>query len=160
MIRPAEARDAAALAALWAPWIRDTSITFNAQVKTAEDVAEMIATRQAAGHGFFLEEEGALLGFATYGQFRAGLGYARSMEHTIVLSPQARGRGVGRRLMAEVEAHAKAGGAHQMIAGCSGENPEAIAFHEGLGYREVGRVPEAGFKFGRYMDLVLLAKRL
>jgi L-amino acid N-acyltransferase YncA len=160
-LRPAHAADAPALAALWNPWITGTAITFNPDPKSPEDIASMIAARQAAGHAFFLAEaDGVLLGFATYAQFRSGAGYARSMEHSVILAPQARGRGAGRALMAAVEAHARAAGAHQMIAGVSAENPDGRAFHEALGYRLIATIPQAGWKFGRYLDLWLLQKFL
>lgn len=154
MIRPATALDAQALADLWNPWITDTAITFAAAPKTAADVARMIATRPA----FFTTDDHA--GFATYGQFRAGNGYATCMEHTVILSPHAQGRGLGRALMLAVESHAKAHGAHQMIAGISAENPAAVAFHARLGYHHIARILQAGFKFGRFMDLVLMQKIL
>ena len=160
MIRPAMAKDATALADLWNPWIRTSAVTFNSIEKTPEDVAAMIAERAAAKHGFFVAEAEGLLGFATYGQFRGGIGYARAMEHTVVLAPDARLRGIGRALMRVVEDHARAGGAHVMIAGVSGENPDGLAFHAALGYAEVAVLREVGHKFGRWMDLVLLQKFL
>lgn len=156
MIRPATAADAEALAALWNPWIRDTAITFNADEKSAADLAGMIASRPC----FLVYANNGLQGFATYSQFRGGVGYATCMEHTVVLAPNARGRGVGRALLAAVEAHARAAGAHQMIAGVSGENAEGRAFHAAMGYQQIALVREAGFKFGRFMDLVLMQKFL
>lgn len=160
MIRRASTADAAAIATLWNPWIRDTAVTFNAVEKTVQDVATMIFDRDTLGHATFVAEDAGLLGFATYSQFRGGIGYATCMEHTVVLAPDAHGRGVGRALMRAVEDHARMAGAHQMIAGVSGENPEGIAFHAALGYRLIATVPEAGYKFGRFMDLVLLQKIL
>ncbi|WP_102225200.1 GNAT family N-acetyltransferase [Acidimangrovimonas sediminis] len=161
MIRPAVAGDAAAVAAFWNPVIRDTAVTFNPVEKTVEELVRTFAEKAAAGLAFLVAVEGeAVLGFASYGQFRAGAGYARSMEHTVILAPEARGRGVGRALMAAIEDHARAGGAHSMIAGVSAENPAGRAFHAAIGYREVAVVPEVGFKFGRWMDLVLMQKML
>lgn len=160
MIRAATPADAEALAALWNPWIRDTAITFNATEKTPAEIAAMIRDRQAAGHQVFVAEDTGLWGFATYSQFRGGVGYARSMEHSVILSPEARGKGAGRALMQAVEAHAAAAGAHLMIAGVSGENPQGRAFHAKIGYAEIAIIREAGFKFGRYMDLVLMQKLL
>lgn len=161
MIRAALPQDAKPLADLWNPWIRDTAITFNSIEKTADDVAMMIAARQSADHGFVVaEDDGRLLGFATYSQFRGGIGYAKSMEHTVILSPQARGNGAGRALMLAIEHHAAQAGAHVMIAGVTAENPEGRAFHAKMGYAEVAIIREAGFKFGRFMDLVLMQKFL
>ncbi|MBP9183424.1 MAG: N-acetyltransferase [Fuscovulum sp.] len=158
MIRPARPEDAAAIAALLNHWIANTAITFTPTPKTAGDIADQIAAKAAAGHGFFVAvEDGALLGQASYGQFRAGAGYATCMEHSISL---ARGQGLGRALLQAVEDHARTGGAHQMIAGVSGENPEGRAFHDRMGYRLVATVPQAGFKFGRFMDLWLMQKFL
>jgi phosphinothricin acetyltransferase len=157
LIRAVEARDIPALLAIWNPLIRGTSVTFNSQERTEADLCAMIKARP-----FFhlAEEAGEPLGFASYGQFRTGPGYATCMEHTIILAPAARGRGIGRALMAAAEGHARAGGAHQMIAGVSGENPDGRAFHAALGYHEIARITEAGFKFGRYMDLILMRKFL
>ena len=156
MIRAARAEDAAALAAIWNPWIRETAVTFNAVEKTEADMQAMIAGRDC----FLVYVNNGLQGFATYSQFRGGIGYATCMEHTVILSPTALGMGAGRALLAGVEAHAKAAGAHQMIAGVSGENPEGRAFHAALGYHEIAIIREAGFKFGRFMDLVLMQKFL
>lgn len=154
MIRLATPADAPALAALWNPWIRDTAITFTTALRTPEDLVRMIATRPA----FFTTDD--LSGFATYDQFRGGPGYATCMEHTIILSPSAHGRGTGRALMQAVESHATAHGAHQMIGGISAENLAGLRFHAALGYAEIARVTEAGFKFGRFIDLVLMRKFL
>lgn len=162
MIRPARPEDAAPLAALLNHWIEKTAVTFNPVPKTEADLHEMIATKAAAGHGFFVatDDDGRLVGQASYGQFRGGLGYRTCMEHSINLVPDHRGRGMGRALLQAVEDHARQGGAHQMIAGVSGENPEGRAFHDRMGYRVLAVVPEAGFKFGRFMDLVLMQKFL
>ncbi len=161
MIRPAHPNDAAPLAALWNPWIRDTLVTFNPTEKSPADVAALIGDRTAAGHAFLVaEDSGTLLGFATYGQFRGGLGYVRSMEHTIILTPAAHGKGIARALLTAAEDHARSAGAHQMIGGVTGENLTGRDFHLAMGYRLVGTVPQAGYKFGRYIDLLLMQKIL
>ncbi len=160
LIRRATAADAADIAALWNPYIRDTAVTFNPVEKTAQDVAQMIADRDRLGHATFVAVDDGLLGFATYAQFRGGAGYATCMEHSILLAPQARGRGAGRGLMSAFCDHAAAAGAHQMIAGVSAENPDGLAFHARMGFATLALVPEAGFKFGRFIDLVLMQKFL
>jgi len=161
VIRDARGADAGAVAALWNHFIRDTLVTFNFAEKSVEEVADIIASRQEAGHGFLVTEEGGrLAGFVTYGQFRSGIGYARTMEHTILLHEGARGRGIGRALMSAVEDHARAGGAHSIFAGVSSGNPGGRAFHAAAGYTEVAVLREVGRKWDRWLDLHLMQKVL
>lgn len=161
MISLATAADASAIAALWNPYIRDTTVTFNSAEKSATDVTRMILDRDALGQATFVALDGArLLGFAGFAQFRGGMGYATTMEHSILLSPDAKGQGIGRSLVGAVCDHARAAGAHQMIAGVSAENLDGVAFHARLGFAEIGRVAQAGRKFDRFIDLVLMQKFL
>ncbi|WP_420568171.1 GNAT family N-acetyltransferase [Thalassovita sp.] len=160
-IRPASALDAPVIAAIWNPIIRETEVTFNSEEKTVDGLAQDFAAKEAAGKAFLVaEQQGDIMGFATYGQFRGGPGYAHTMEHTVILAPSARGQGVGRALLTAIEEHARNAGAHVMMAGVSAENPAAVAFHAALGYREMARLPQVGRKFGRWMDLVLMQKML
>ncbi len=157
IIRDAVPGDAAAIAAIWNPVIRDTDITFTSIEKTEADLVAMITV-----YPVFLvaEEDGALLGFATYAQFRGGPGYARTMEHTVYVGPAGQGKGLGGALVTRLEDHARASGVHTMIAGISSANQAAIAFHERLGYEDVAVLREVGWKFGKWFDLHLLQKRL
>lgn len=161
MIRDATTADAPGIAAIWNRIIRDTTVTFNAVEKTPADIATLIADRQAAGHAFLVvERAGDVAGFATYAQFRGGVGYARTMEHTILLAPTAQGGGLGRALMTAIEDHARRAGAISLFAGVSAENPAGRAFHAHLGFAEVAILQRVGFKFDRTMDLVLMQKFL
>jgi L-amino acid N-acyltransferase YncA len=161
ILRDATAADAGAIAAFWNPQIRATAVTFNAVEKSVTEIVTLISTRQEAGQAFMVVEvEGQVAGFASYSQFRAGVGYARTMEHTIILGPAAIGRGLGRSLMAAIEAHARGQGVHSMFAGVSGENAAGIAFHAAIGYVPVAVLHQVGFKFGRWMDLHLMQKLL
>jgi len=158
MIRAAVAADAAAIVAIWNKIIRDTAFTFTTVEKTEGGVRRDMA---AAGQVFLVAEQaGAVLGFATYGAFRAGPGYAQTMEHSVILAPEARGRGIGAALMKVLEVQARAAGVHCLIAAVSGENAGAVAFHRRIGFVEVGRLPEVGRKFDRWMDLIVLQKLL
>lgn len=159
--RPVREGDFGTILEIWNPIIRDTTVTFSSEEKTPESLAAMIAERRGAGREFFVaEEDGRVLGFASYSQFRGGNGYVHAMEHTVILGPGTWGKGHGRALMAAVEGHARERGGHTMHAGVSGENTAGVAFHERVGYRKVGVIPEAGRKFGRWLDLVLLQKIL
>ncbi len=161
MIRDARAGDGAAIAVFWNPLIEGTAVTFNPATKSPDEIDAMIAARQAAGHAFLVAEAaGTVAGFASYAQFRAGAGYARTMEHTIILAPAARGRGLGRALILALCDHARAAGVHSLIAGVSGENPAGRAFHAAAGFAEIAVLPQVGHKFGRHMDLILMQKIL
>lgn len=158
IIRSGRTRDAEDVAAFWNPMIRDTAVTFNSLEKTPAQIAADIASR---GAGFQVaEEEGQVIGFATYFPFRSGPGYARTREHTIVLAPRAQGRGLGRALMQALVRAARADGIHVLIAGVSAENPAGVAFHEAIGFSRVATLPQVGRKFDRWMDLVLLQRLL
>ncbi|MGK7652504.1 N-acetyltransferase family protein [Roseovarius sp. B08] len=160
-VRAAEAGDAKALAGIVNHYIRETTVSFTEDEKTILEVALAVKTRDEAGHGFLVaEDEGGLLGYATYGPFRSGSGYRETLEHTVLLHPGAERRGVGRTLMEALEDHAVRGGVHSLIGGISAENEGAIAFHRKIGFTEVGRVAQAGLKFGRRIDLFLMQKLL
>ena len=160
-LRDATNEDAAAIVAIWNPIIRDTVVTFNPVLRSIAEIEEMILSRQVAGHAFLIAQEGSdVLGFASYVQFRGGLGYARCMEHTINLAPAARGKGAGRALLLALERHAAALGHHVMVAAVTGTNSTSISFHEKLGYVHVGTMPQVGWKFDQFHDLVLMQKFL
>ncbi len=157
-IRQASLEDAPAIAAITNAIIRDSLVTFTTDLRSIESIAADIETRGAA----FLvaERDGSVEGFATYNAFRSGPGYAHCKEHSIQLTPQARGRGTGRALMAALESNAIAENVHVLVAGVSSANPDAIAFHTALGFVETGRMPEVGRKSDRWLDLVLMQKIL
>lgn len=158
IIRPAVPADAAPLVAFLNPWITNTAITFTTEPKTEQGFVADIAAR---GDAFLVAEEGGrLVGLATYFPFRGGPGYRFTKEHTIVLSPEMHGKGAGRALMTALEGVARSDGVQSLIAGVSGENPDGIAFHGAIGFAEVARLRRVGYKFGRWMDLVLMQKFL
>ena len=157
-LRPARREDAAAIAAIWNAVIDHTAITFTTERKSASGLVADIADRGPAFQ--VAEESGRVLGFATYFPFRGGPGYAFTKEHSIQLVRDARGRGLGRALMAALEDAARAERVHSLWAGVSGENPDGVAFHSAMGFAEVARLPQVGRKFDRWMDLVLMQKFL
>ncbi len=161
LIRQAQPQDAAAVVEIWNDVIRNSAATFTSLEKTEDGLIADFAAKAADGKTFLVAElEGEVAGFATYFQFRGGPGYRHTMEHTVILSPRAWGRGVGRALMSAIEDHARAGGAHSLFGGVSAENADGIAFHAAIGFKEIARLPEVGRKFDRWMDLVLMQKIL
>lgn len=158
IIRPAAAGDAARIAALLNHIVDHTTVTFTTDRKTTEGVTADIAARGAAFQ--VAEINGVVAGLATFFPFRAGPGYIRVREHSIVIAPEAHGQGAGRALMSAIGDVAREEGVHSLIAGVSGENEAGIAFHSAIGFVEVGRLPQVGYKFGRWLDLVLMQKIL
>ncbi|ATF17822.1 GNAT family N-acetyltransferase [Phaeobacter gallaeciensis] len=158
IIRPAKETDALAIAEITNQIIRDTLITFTTDEKTPAEVAADITAK--GPHMQVAEEAGEILGYISLGGFRTGPGYARTCEHAIYLAETARGRGAGRALMAAIEEVARADGIHVLVAGISAANPGGLAFHAAMGFAEVGRMPQVGYKWGQWLDLVLMQKIL
>lgn len=96
---------------------------------------------------------GELVAFGSYGSFRAWPAYKYTVEHSVYVHRDHRGRGLGRRVVQELVAAARAREVHAMIGGIDAGNAASIALHEGLGFRHVGTLPQVGFKFGRWLDL-------
>ncbi|MCK8465237.1 N-acetyltransferase family protein [Aliiroseovarius sp. S1339] len=157
MIRPATKADVPAIQALWNFAIRETLITFNSVGKSPDEVAKAIAEFDAF---LVAEDAGQVIGFAALFPFRSGVGYAQTKEHSIMLSAEARGRGLGRALMVALEDAARALGVRSLIAGVSASNPDGVPFHAAMGFTTVGRVKQAGCKFDQWHDLVLMQKLL
>jgi L-amino acid N-acyltransferase len=98
-------------------------------------------------------DTGALLGFATYGVFRGRPAYKYSVEHSVYVHRDHRGKGVGKALLRRIIDAAKEQEFHVMVGGIDAENQASIALHEQLGFVHSGTVTQAGFKFGRWLDL-------
>ena len=157
IVRAAELRDAAGIASALNPIILETTISFKPNALSLGEVEELISTARGI---FVAEENGEVVGYASYDQFRRGLGYARSMEHSIILTPGARGKGIGRALMDTLESHARSAGVGSLWAGVSGENPAGVDFHARIGFETVAVLPKVGYKFNRWLDLTLMRKWL
>lgn len=99
------------------------------------------------------DESEALLGFASYGSFRAWPAYKYTVEHSVYVHKDHRGKKIGRILMRALIQHAIAQEYHLMIGGIEAANIASIALHESLGFKHAGTIREAGYKFGRWLDL-------
>ncbi len=99
------------------------------------------------------DESGQLLGFASYGTFRAWPAYKYAVEHSVYVHREQRGRGLGPTLMRALIERAKEQELHVMVAGVDVTNRASIRLHEKLGFEHAGTLREVGFKFGRWLDL-------
>ena len=102
------------------------------------------------------EENGKVIGFGTFGIFRPWDGYQFSVEHSIYLDKDSRGRGSGKKIMKELIRLAIELGFHTMIAGVDANNVDSIKFHHDFGFKEVGRFNQIGYKFEKWLDLIFM----
>jgi len=100
-----------------------------------------------------VDDNGQLLGFANYGTFRAWPAYKYTVEHSVYIHKDHRGKSIGLALMQQLIASAKAQQYHCMVGGIDITNGASIALHEKLGFTHAGTIKHAGFKFGRWLDL-------
>lgn len=101
-----------------------------------------------------------LLGFGTYGSFRNWPAYKYSVEHSVYIKDGERGNGHGKRILQDLIQRAEAEGYRTLIAGIDSENSVSIKLHEKLGFDHSGTLRQAGYKFGRWLDLVFMQKLL
>lgn len=99
------------------------------------------------------DDSGQLLGFASYGPFRERPAYKYTVEHSVYVDARCRGQGVGRMLLGAIVLAAEKQDYHVMVGGIDAENAISIRLHESLGFKACGVVRQAGFKFGRWLDL-------
>lgn len=157
-IRRATDADAAAITEIYNDSVAVATASWDEAPERVDDRRAWLADRDAAGDVVLVAVDGdQVLGWAGYGPFRFKSGYRHTREHTIYLAEEARGRGIGRRLLAALIDQARARGVHVLIGSLSHENDVSWRLHESLGFRQVGRLPQVGAKFGRWLDLVFVA---
>jgi phosphinothricin acetyltransferase len=137
--------------------VANTTAIWNERLVDVDDRAAWLADRLRAGYPVLVASDGHdVLGYATFGDFRPHDGYRFTVEHSVYVRSDQRGRGIGKALMIELIGQARAIGKHVMVAAVESENAGSIALHERLGFVETGRMPQVGMKFGRWLDLTFL----
>jgi phosphinothricin acetyltransferase len=157
LVRDATPADLPALLDIYNEAVANTTASWDHDPWSAVRHADWYAHKVESGFPILVaDEDGEVLGYATYGEFHAKIGYAATREHSVYLRPQSRGRGVGRTLMLALIDRARSRGVHTLIGELSADNEASLRLHAGLGFVEVGRLREVGRKFGRWLDLVLV----
>lgn len=160
-IRPASEADLPAIRDIYNDAVSHTTAIWNeAQVDLA-DRALWYRARIARGFPVLVAtKQEEVVAYASYGDFRAFAGYRFTIENSIYVHADHRGQGVAKALLPALINHARSAGLHAMIAGIEAQNAASISLHASFGFVEVGRLPEVGFKFGRYLDLVFMQLQL
>jgi len=161
-IRPSHDGDLPAIAGIYADSVLQGTGTFELD---PPDVAEMTRRRSdvlAKGLPWLIAERGGqVLGYAYANHFRPRPAYRFCVEDSIYLHADARGQGVGRLLLAELLARCEAQGARQMLAVIGdSDNAGSIGVHRALGFEDTGLLKASGWKFGRWLDVVLMQRSL
>ncbi len=160
-IRDAREDDLPAILEIYNDVVATSTAIYRDEPATLEDRRAWWEARVAEGHAVLVAAEGAaVVGFAAFGGFRPWPGYRYTVEHSVHVRADRRAQGVGAALMQPLLDRAAALGMHVMIAGVDADNDASLRFHERLGFSRVAHLHEVGFKFGRWLDLVLMQRRL
>ncbi|WP_058910131.1 GNAT family N-acetyltransferase [Entomohabitans teleogrylli] len=160
-IRHGEARDCAAIAEIYNHAVKNTTAVWNEKTVDAENRAVWLGQRQLAGYPVLVAQDGErIVGYASFGDWRAFDGYRHTVEHSVYVHPQSQGKGLGRTLMQHLIGEAQKLGKHVMIAAIESQNAASIKLHEQLGFRITGQMPQVGAKFGRWLDLTFMQLQL
>jgi phosphinothricin acetyltransferase len=161
LVRDAEERDLPQILAIYNDVILRSTAVWTEQPSTLEERRAWFAARRASGFPVLVAARGDdLLGFASFGEFRAWPGYRHTVEHSVHVRDGERRRGVGSALLPALVLRAQALHKHVLLAGVDGENEASLAFHRRFGFTDAGRLREVGHKFGRWIDLVFLQRSL
>jgi L-amino acid N-acyltransferase YncA len=140
--------------------VEHTTAVFEYRPQTLDMRREWFRAKQAASLPVFVAVDDAdgdrVLGFATYGPFRAWPAYKYSVEHSVYVDPAVQRQGLGTALVRAVLADARARDLHVVMAGITADNVVSLRLHERHGFKEVAHIPQVGYKFGKWLDLKFL----
>ena len=160
-IRPARPDDAQAVCGVYAWHVANGTGTFDTVGPDATQWAARIKDFAENGWPFLVaEKEGQVVGYCYAARFRDRAAYARTCENSIYVAHASRGQGIGRAMLAALVETAREAGFEQMIAVIGGGEPASAALHRALGFVQVGRLRNVGFKFGQRLDTVYMQRDL
>jgi L-amino acid N-acyltransferase YncA len=162
ILRPGAEADLPAITALYGHHVLHGTGTFETTPPTEADMATRRKDVLARGLPYLVaEQEGRVLGFAYCQWFKPRPAYRYSAENSIYLHPDAAGRGIGRQLLTALAQQAEAVGIRKLIAVIGDSaNQASIGVHRSVGFKPVGTIQSCGWKFGRWLDIVLMEKVL
>ncbi|MFQ8431476.1 N-acetyltransferase family protein [Amaricoccus sp. W119] len=157
-IRDAADEDLEEVTAIYNDAVEQTTAIWNEVRIGVDNRRAWLADRRRAGYPVLVavSDDGDILGYASFGDWRAWDGYRHTVEHSVYVRNDQRGAGIGRALMEALIGRARELGKHVMVAGIEAGNTGSIRLHEKLGFARVGHLTEVGTKFGRWLDLTFL----
>ena len=161
MIRPATEDDLPAITAIFNEVIANSTAIYVDDPFSEEDRGAWFAARRALGYPVLVADDGSgVTGLASFGDFRAFPGYRFTVEHSVHVRADRRGKGLGPALVGALFDPARALGKHVMVAAIDAANAGSIRMHERLGFERGAVLREAGRKFGRWLDVEFMQKFL
>lgn len=160
IIRPVTAEDTAELVSIYAPYVRETAVTYEYEVPSVAEFCERIMRTTEKYPYLAAVENGIILGYAYASAFHPRAAFHWAAEVTVYLKKEAHGRGIGRMLYAALEDGLKKQNVQTAIALIADPNPESVAFHEKMGYRVAGKLTNCAYKLGQWRGLFYMEKFL
>jgi phosphinothricin acetyltransferase len=156
VIQCEEARHAEAILAIFNDAIVNSTALYDYQPRTREMMTAWFQTKAKGKYPVvgIENDSGELLGFGSYGTFRAWPAYKYSIEHSVYVDARFRGQGIGRRLLQEIILNAQKQDYHTLVGVIDAANSISVRLHESLGFTHCGTIRQAGFKFQRWLDVV------
>ena len=159
-IRLAGAADAEAIRAIRNEVIEHSTAMWTTKPVSPADGRSWLAENLARRSAYVAEASGQVIGYANWSPWRPKDGYRHTVEDSVYLTAGAQGRGLGADLLRTLITAAGDAGAHVMMASIEASNTRSVALHERLGFELVGTAREVGTKFGRWLDLAIMTRRL
>ena len=160
MIRPATEKDVSEILSIYAPYVENSTATFEYDVPCLRSFTQRFYDITAQYPWLVWEENGRILGYAYASAPYSRAAFSWCAEPSIYLRPEARGKGIGKKLYAVLEEILKRQGYQVLYALITSENTESIAFHRKMGYETRVDFPNCGYKFNRWLGLVWMEKRI
>ena len=157
MIRDATEQDLPAIRDIYNDAVLNTTAIWNEQPVDLANRLAWFTARQAQRYPILVAVENhEVTGYASFGDWRPFEGFRYSVEHSVYVRNDQRGKGLGPRLMQTLIERARAGGKHVMVAAIESSNQASLRLHERLGFMTTGQMPQVGIKFGRWLDLTFM----
>ena len=157
VIRPAEIQDVHGILDIVNHEILHSTVLYEYEPRTIDQQNAWYLEKQLCGWPVIVAElDGEIAGFGTYGSFRSRPAYSNTIEHSVYVHKDYRGKAIGNALMVELIRLAKKNGFHTMIAGIDSSNKGSMEFHRKFGFETIGTFKEVGFKFDKWLDVVFM----